>query len=538
MNQVEVKRRQIEMASFIIGLLNIMIFGSKLGNNGITYLIIALECVAFVRTVSSGCLADVLSKMLRSRIAKSQFRNSLFLRRRVLILQGIVGVVCSVVLIGLSGVLTQKLFQVQHSTFILIVLAPVLLLRTLSAVLTGFFQGEGSELPAAVAALLRQLLIMGFGLLFVNILGDYGTKVSNLLGDEVYVAMYGGVGVGVAFVLSELLVLLFLAAMTLANQKARRQRVDEGMRQTDSFVNTVRILYGSMGLPILFQVFELLPLCIGTVFYRKSTADMTAFAENFGLFSGKFLTICAMIALVIGMMLVSVNGRLLGAYRKEDYRSAKTIFQCGLQTVSVYGLFFAIFIAIMAEQLTGMVCGTSNEVLTGLFRSGSVFVLLIPLYYFLSQLLRRMGKEYPLLGCLGIADILFIIVVSLFLNGGSAGILSLVYGGVAALVVLCVIVGFMCLKLLHTGIRWMQILAIPLGAGCIVGLVSMLLGKLLTPHLGYLVTVCLCFMLSFMLYWVILLCFRCVREQDLKYIPGGRIIRTAGQTLRIFYEDE
>lgn len=538
MNQVEVKRRQIEMASFIIGLINILIFGSKLENNGITYLIIALECVAFVRTVSSGCLADVLGKMLRSRIAKSQFRNSLFLRRRVLILQGIVGVVCSVVLIGLSGVLTQRLFQVQHSTFILIVMAPVLLLRTLSAVLTGFFQGEGSELPAAVAALLRQLLIMGFGLLFVNILGDYGSKVSNLLGDEVYVAMYGGVGVAVAFVLSELLVLLFLAAMTMANQKTRRQRVDEGMRQTDSFVNTVRILYGSMGLPILLQVFELLPLCIGTVFYRKSTADMTAFTENFGLFSGKFLTVCAMIALVIGMMLVSVNGRLLGAYRKEDYRSAKTIFQCGLQTVSVYGLFFTIFIAIMAEQLTGMVYGTSNEVLTGLFRSGSVFVLLMPLYYYLSQLLRRMGKEYPLLGGLGIADILFIIVVSLFLNGGSAGILSLVYGAVAALVVLCVIVGFMCLKLLHTGIRWMQILAIPLGAGCIAGLVSMVLGKLLTPHLGYLVTVCLCFILSFMLYWVLLLCFRCVREQDLKYIPGGRIIRAAGQTLRIFYEDE
>lgn len=412
MNQVEVKRRQIEMASFIIGLINILIFGSKLENNGITYLIIALECVAFVRTVSSGCLADVLGKMLRSRIAKSQFRNSLFLRRRVLILQGIVGVVCSVVLIGLSGVLTQRLFQVQHSTFILIVMAPVLLLRTLSAVLTGFFQGEGSELPAAVAALLRQLLIMGFGLLFVNILGDYGSKVSNLLGDEVYVAMYGGVGVAVAFVLSELLVLLFLAAMTMANQKTRRQRVDEGMRQTDSFVNTVRILYGSMGLPILLQVFELLPLCIGTVFYRKSTADMTAFTENFGLFSGKFLTVCAMIALVIGMMLVSVNGRLLGAYRKEDYRSAKTIFQCGLQTVSVYGLFFTIFIAIMAEQLTGMVYGTSNEVLTGLFRSGSVFVLLMPLYYYLSQLLRRMGKS---IHCWGVWELPIFCLSSLYL---------------------------------------------------------------------------------------------------------------------------
>lgn len=534
MNQVEVRRRQIEISSFIIGLINIMIFGSKLGHNGITYLIIAMECFVFSEIISSGCVADALGKMLRSRIAKSQFKNSKLLKRRLLILQGSLGVVCCVVLAGFSGALAQKLFKVQHSTFILMIFAPVLILRAVSAVLTGFFQGEGAELLAGVSALLRQFLVMGLGLLFVNILGDYGIKVSNLLGDDSYVAMYGGAGIAIAFVLSELLVLLFLIVITMGHKDSGRQHQNEGIRQTDSLINTVKLLYGSMGITILLRIFEMLPLWIGTLFYRKSELNIASFVGNFGVFSGKYVPICAGLALLICAMVVPANARILGAYRKEDLRSAKTVFQCGLHTISLYGVFFVVFVAIMAEQLTGILCGTDNKVLTGLFRYGSVMVLLVSLYYYLSLFLKRMGREYYLLGCLGVANILFIIIVSVLLNKGGTGILSLVYAAVAALVVACAAVGFMCLRLLHTGIQWQQIVAIPLGAGCIAGLLCLLMGKLLTPHLGNFVTLFLCFLISFLVYWVIILLLKGIREQYLKYIPGGSIIRAVGQSLRIF----
>lgn len=537
MNQVEVKRRQIEICASVIGLINILIFGSKLGNNGITYLIIALECFAFVWTLTAGCLTDTLGKMLRSRIAKGQYKNSLYIRKRVLILQGIVGVVCSILLGILAGGLARNLFKVQHSTFIMMILAPVLALRTISAVLTGFFQGEGSELPAAVAAPLRQLLLMGLGLLFVNILGDYGTKVSNLLGDSTYTAMYGGVGIAVAMVITEILVVLFLAVITLGNKNSRMKRENEGMRQTDSFVNIVKILYGSMGMSVLIRLFEILPLWIGTVFYRKNIADMVVFSENFGMFSGKFLTVCGIPALLICAMIISVNGKSVGAFRKEDYRSAKMIFQCGLHTIVAHGLFLTVFVAIMAEQLAGMVSESNGMELAELFRCGSSLILFVPLYYYLSRIMMRTGRKYHLLGCIGVGNILFIIVVAILLNGGKAGILSLAYAAVAAMAVVCASVGFLCCRLLHTGIEWLQIVAVPVGASCIAGLVSMFLGKLFTPHLGNLVTVFVCFIISFIVYWVILLLLRSFREQELKHIPGGGIIRAAGQTLRVFYMD-
>lgn len=537
MNQVEVKRRQIEIGSCIIGLINILIFGSKLGNNGITYLVIAMEAYGFFLTISSGCLADTLGKMLRSRIAKSQYKNSMCVRRRILVFQGSIGVVCSILLAAFSGVIAQQLFGVSHSTFILLILSPALTLRAISAALIGSFQGEGTEFPAAVAAPLRQLLIMLSGLFFVKVLGNYGTKVSMLLGDESYIAMYSGAGIAIAIVLSEVFVVLFLTVIALGSKKSVRRREQEGRRQTDSFVNTLRILYGSMGMKLLLRILELLPIWIGTVFCWKGVLNVASFTDDFGLLSGKFTVLCGIPAALIGVMSVPMITGIIGAYRREDYRNARNLFQCGLHMISAHGVFFTIFAAIMAGQLSGMVSGTDNMVLTGLLRCGSSLIALLPLYFFLSRFLIRMGRQYHLLGCLGLANILYIIVLSVLINKGTAGVQALVYAVVAAVAFVCVITAFLSLKLLHTGINWLRILAVPLGAGCVAGLISMFLAKLFVPHLGYLVTVFICLVLSFMLYWLVLILCRSFHEQDLNHIPGGALIRAAGQTLRVFYSE-
>ncbi len=537
MNQVEVKRRQIEIGSCIIGLINILIFGSKLGNSGVAYLAIAMEAYGFFLTISSGCLADTLGKMLRSRIAKGQYKNSMCVRRRIFVFQGSIGVVCSVLLAAFSGVIAQQLFGVSHSTFVLLILSPALTLRAISAALIGSFQGEGTELPGAVAAPLRQLLIMLSGLFFVKTLGNYGTKVSMLLGDESYIAMYGCVGIAIAIVLAEVFVVIFLTVIALGSKKSARRREQEGRRQTDSFVNTLKILYSSMGMKLLLQIFELLPIWIGTVFCGKGTLDLPSFTESFGLLTGKFTVLCGFPAALIGVISVPMLNGVIGAYRREDYRGARNLFQCGLHMISAHGVFFTIFAAIMAEHLSGMVCGTDNAVLTGLLRCGSSLIALLPIYFFLSRYLMRMGRQYHLLGCLGLTNILFILVLSVLLNKGTAGVQALVYSAVTAVAFACVITGFLSLKLLHTGINWLRILAVPLGTGCVAGLLSMFLGKLFVPHLGYLVTVFSCLVLSFMLYWVILILFRSFQEQDLEHIPGGALIRAAGQTLRVFYSE-
>ena len=47
MNQVEVKRKQIQFFAYALAVINVWIFGRKLGNNGLAYLTAALLVFAF-----------------------------------------------------------------------------------------------------------------------------------------------------------------------------------------------------------------------------------------------------------------------------------------------------------------------------------------------------------------------------------------------------------------------------------------------------------------------------------------------------------
>lgn len=139
-----------------------------------------------------------------------------------------------------------------------------------------------------------------------------------------------------------------------------------------------------------------------------------------------------------------------------------------------------------------------------------------------------------MLGCLGIVNIVFIIVASVLLNSGETGILSVVYAGIFAMVIGILILGFLCCRMLHTGIGWLQVIAIPVGAICVTGLACMFLGKLLTAHLGNGATALVCLAVSVIIDWSILLFFRSFTEQELNNIPGGGMIRAAGQLLGVF----
>lgn len=74
----------------------------------------------------------------------------------------------------------------------------------------GNFQSEGSEMPSAVSAILRQVFYFGLGLLFLGIFRTYGEKVSLLLKKDDFTAMYGAMGVALGIVISEVLVLIFV----------------------------------------------------------------------------------------------------------------------------------------------------------------------------------------------------------------------------------------------------------------------------------------------------------------------------------------
>lgn len=534
MNQAEIKRRQAQAIAAILGLAALAVTARLTGYNGVTYVLAALEVYALFDTVVSGGIFDALGRILRLRNAKGQYKNAVVMRRNAILFQGILGLIGAAAVLMTAEEITAKVFRIHYSSSILMILAPAVFLRAVSSVLQGYSRGEGAELPTAAASILRQLFIIGFSVIFCNMLGNYGSKVSRLLVQTNFTAMYGGVGVAVAVTLSEVFVVLFLALTYRGNKKNMAAAAKEGMRTTDSPVDSIRILCAGRGMSMLTRLLIILPLPLGLIFFSKASEGSDSAMTEYGVFAAGFGLCCGVIAAVVMILLLPVCGKMMNLFRKEEGRYARQVFQCGVHLGIVHAAFWTVFIAVMAEPVAAVFCGEQAQTATKLFRGGSGLILLFILSYYFAKILILMGKKLLVLGAVAAADVFFIIFVTVSLNTGKAGILSLIYGALVGMGVLSIVLGTLAYRQLKQKMDWLHALIVPAGVASVAGLAGMLLEKLFTAHLGNLVSLIVCLAVTGAFYWATLILLRNFREQELESIPGGKLIGAIGQLLRVY----
>lgn len=533
MNTNEIKRRKIQGIANIISLITLLVVGKMAGDNGVTYIAAALLAFAVLWVLCSGNTADTLGKLLRVRNAKGQYRNAAKMRRNIMAFQLAVGLAGAAVLFIGAGTIGRNLFHVQYSVFLMMLLAPALLLRGVSAVLMGCCQGEGLELPTAAACVLRQLFILVFSLIFCRALGTYGMKVSLLLGQGNFASMYTGAGAALAMGVSEIFVILLLLVMLRIGRRSGKRAQLEGMRSTDSFLDAVQSFSANRAPCFVIQLLLLLPVISGLLFYRKSVVDWEAGALDYGAYFGKYLALSVLMVLLSAGAFIQICSKTLITLRKGEQRFARVIFQSGVHVGVAHSLFLAAFLAVMAEQVAKLVDTGNGATVEKLIHGGALMIPFAALALYFSRFLLLTGKNLLILGVLAIADIVYILSMTLFLNVWKAGILALVYAGIMGSAVCCILLGVITYRQLRVGDLWLQIFVIPAGAVCITGLLCLLLSKLFSPHLGSAVTLLVCGVISAVVYWGLLLLARNFSEQELENIPGGKMIISFGQMLHL-----
>lgn len=534
MNQAEIRRRQAEGLSVILALLTMAVAARVTGENGVAYIVTALEIMGLVWIVISGKVSDTLGRLLRIRNAKGQYKNGMKMRKNVFLVQAVLGLAGSLLLLLFAGELAEGLFGMQYSVFILMVLAPAVFLRTVSSVLLGFFRGEGSELPAAISAVLRQLFILGFGLLFGKMLGDYGDKVSDLLLQSNFSSMYGGVGIAIAISLTEGFIVLFLLLIYKRNRKPKADLREDGMRFTDSFWDSIRAFLTSRGPQLGIQLLAFLPLPLGLLFLQKAAAGADEAAVEYGAYLSGYVVVCGIVICILFMAMLPVAGKIIVCLRKEEQRYARQLFQSGTHLLTAHGAVCAVCLTVLSSQVGALVSPEVSAQVGKMLAAGAALILFLPLAFYFGKLLVLTGRKLLVLGALAIADIVYVLSVTVFLNAGKMGVMALVCGGLLGTGVLCVLLGVLLYRQLRCHFDWLQVLVLPAGAVCVAGVVGMLAAKLLTPHLGNLVTILLTLLLSGAVCWILLLLLRNFKEQELEAMPGGRILYALGQLLRVF----
>lgn len=534
MNQIEMKKRQIKMFSGILGMIVLLVLGNMLGNNGVTYIAVAVEVFLLFWTLTGSRLADTLGRILKGRSSKGQYKNATKLRKNALLLEGFLGLLGSVIMFFAAKSIGEGLFGQTYSIVMIRMLSLGVFIRTLSAVYLGYFQGEGTEMPTVITCFVRPVGIFLFSLIAVNLLKGYGSKVSDLLRQDNYTAMYAGMGVALAVLLTEILILVLLFVLYQGSGRKGKKNGAEGMRTTDTFAGQAVALYSTMFPSILHTVLLLLPVWLGITFLSRSQADAGIVTESYGVFVGKLFPILVILILPGWMMLLGTAHRAVSCYRKEEQRFAKGYFMGGFHMAVVYGGFGSVFMAVMAAPIANLFCKNAAELATNMFRYGSVVIFLMIMGFYFTELLASLGGKYYILGLAGVYDVIYVISLAVTLNGGKAGVMALIYSAVFAGIVYVLATAGLVLMQLQFRVDWMQGLAVPAGVAAAVGLILYFLSKVINPHLGHLVTLLVTLVSGNVFYWVFLMLMRNFRESELSYIPCGKLIRVVGQMLRIY----
>lgn len=532
MNQVEIRKRQVEIGSHVLEMVTLLVLGRILGDNGIVYIAFSVEAFLLFWTLTGGELREALGKMLRGKNARGQYRNAAMLKRNGLVLGGLTGILGGVAMFFCAAPLGESLFEISYCVVMIRILAPVVVLRTFSFILLGYFQGEGTEFPTVISCLMRQILIFGFALLFAGLLENYGQKVSALLKQNNFTAMYGGMGVALAILAAEALVLLFLFLVYRGSRKLEKRGSGEGARITDTFGGQMSALYSSLFPMILIALFEQLSVWIGMICYRRNVT-LEEGLNDYGLFFGRYVPLMGILLLPACALLLESCYKVAGYVRKDEQRFARANLSGGVHIGVMQGMFFGVFVAMLAPQLAGIWGESGVGLVTQMLRFGSFVILFTILGFYLSKILLLLGGKFQVVGLLALTDLVFVITLMVFLNSGM-GIMALIYAGVISGAVCVAAAGALLFYQTRINIDWLQCVVIPAGVACAVGLILMFIGKIATPHLGNLVTVLLCLVLGLICYWGLLILLRNFREQELNYTPGGKLIRVLGQIFRLY----
>ncbi|MDE6516327.1 MAG: hypothetical protein K2L18_00540, partial [Acetatifactor sp.] len=184
------------------------------------------------------------------------------------------------------------------------------------------------------------------------------------------------------------------------------------------------------------------------------------------------------------------------------------------------GLYFAVTMMGMAPQMASGFFPGREEGVDGMLRTGGVMVLLVGLVVLFSLILLAHGERYILMGMLGIWMVLLTLLQSVFVKSShysAAGILS---GALfATLILLAGLVGY-CFWQGRINAEYIRVLGIPLAGAGIMGLVMMLVTKLLGAHMGNVAAVAAAALLGVVVYGVILVVTKNIREYEISVLYG------------------
>lgn len=523
--------------SRIIGFVYRIPLQNTIGDAGMGYYAAAFQIYSIMLIISSYSLPVAVSKLVAAKVAKGQYKNARRLFKGSLLFATFTGSATGLIVLFGADTLAGNMMSMPKSAIALRMLAPTLLIVALMGVVRGYFQGLGTMMPTAFSQLVEQIVNAVISVVAGIYLYEYGSKVANLLHDAEYQPAWGAAGGTLGTGAGALAGFLILLVVLLFHKKKNRKNLRRDVTQkVDS--------YGKIFRTLIVTVF---PVILSTTIYNISdTLDQGIFnyvmdakgfssikAEYWGIYSGKYRVLTNVPIALANALCSSMMPSLTTCMERGERKLARHKVALSTRFVMIFTIPCAVGLAVLGKPIVSLMFTGDVDIAATLLKMGCASVVFYSLSTLSNGVLQGIDKMRIPVRNAAIALVLHLGILYL-----TIGVLDLkLYG---------VVISCMSFGLLMCILNWMSIarhlkyhqeirrtFIIPLIASGIMGAVVWGLYTALSGSTGEIVSVCLSVVIGVIVYFVMLLILKGVRESEIRSLPGGRIIASIAKLFHL-----
>lgn len=523
---------------FLIVFIVTMIFriplGYLIGTKGMAYFGTANEICLLLAGAFGYGLSEAAALLIRYRMKRDQIRSAQKVVKGTFTAGFGIGLLLSLLVGGTAHILAEQVFRIPLAGMAVRIISPAITLYILTGVFKGYFQGNGSKIPAMHSMILNVFFLYVGGLVGAAVMHGYGKKVSALLQNEDYASAYGALGAAIGvlaasvFCFLHMLILYLLLRSRLAGQMGR-----ELQRNQDTIAEVFRLLLGNGGLyTALSLVFGSRILLDQYILYHFSGIEQ-GIDGIWGAYYGKYLVVTGIVVAIALLICLLPVKRIVMLAEHNEYRSVRErmgvlIHQCALLVIPG-----AVFLAVLSENIMDLFYKGNNAQAASWLQIGSIGLVFAVFAVVFMELFLRLRKT-RIVVLIGTASLLIHIISAILL-------FQVTDLGVEAVVIannifwiLIAGAGFVMIgRMLQYSQEWIRSFALPVVAAAVAGLIIMLLNKALVSLVGNIVSLILCLLVASVLYLILLLVLKDFSEAELEIMPGGKRIRMFAGMLRL-----
>ncbi len=523
--------------SRIIGFIYRIPLQNTIGDAGMGYYSAAFQIYSIMLIISSYSLPVAVSKLVAARAAKGQFRNARRFFHGALAFATITGgATCLVVLFG-ADKLAGNVMSMPKSAVALRMLAPTLLIVALMGVVRGYFQGLGTMVPTAFSQLVEQIVNAVISIVAGVYLFEYGKNVAALLRDDDFAPAWGAAGGTLGTGAGAFSGLIVLLIMFLVHKRKMKKNIS---RDSAKYVDS----YGRIFSAIIVTV---LPVILSTTIYNISdTIDQGLFnfvmdakgfssikAEYWGIYAGKYRVLTNVPIALANALCSSMMPSLAACIENKDRKLARHKVAIGTRFVMVISIPCAMALAILGRPLISLMFTGEVDIPAKLLMMGSASVIFYSLSTLSNGVLQGIDKMRIPVRNAAIALVLHLGILYLTISVLDWKLYGVVVSCMAFGLLMCILNWVSIAKHLRYHQEVRRTFVIPLISSVVMGGVVWLLNFILSKSSTELVSVLISSVVGIIVYFVVLLLLRGVRESEIRSLPGGNVFASIFKLFRL-----